>query len=292
MYNQDMDHRYNKFLAVAETGSFSEAAKKLHVTQPAITFAIASLERAFGTKLYIRKKYAVELTPDGIIVAETAKKLAQEINKMRRGLGLKPATAHYQVGIIDSLAHLLYASSDKSPLLNNIEVMVDNSRQIINELLAHKIDAGLITGQPASLGSDIAVAKLHSEEFVFVCAPHRVPLGRVLEIDDWLAFNQDSTSFKYFSKQFKDAGLKVAPVFYSTSMELLKEMAIAGKGTALLPRHLVQASVVNGTLSIIKTRPLGRPIWAIMRKGNESNIMSKLSSGLDNLLADIGTQRG
>jgi DNA-binding transcriptional LysR family regulator len=52
-----MDHRYKKFLAVAETGSFSAAAKKLHVTQPAITLAIGSLERAFGVKLYTRKKY-------------------------------------------------------------------------------------------------------------------------------------------------------------------------------------------------------------------------------------------
>lgn len=101
---------------------------------------------------------------------------------------------------------------------------------------------------------------------------------------------ESSTSFKYFSKQFKTSGLKVNPIFYSTSIELLKEMAIAGKGTALLPRHMVMESVKNRTLSVIKTLPLHRPIWAIMHKGDQPIVMSKLSSGLDNLLDGAATQ--
>lgn len=286
LYNQLMDHRYKKFLAVAETGSFSEAAKKLHVSQPAITLAITSLERAFGAKLYIRKKYAVELTEDGMVVAQAAKKIAHEIDKMRQKLGQEPAPTHYQIGIIDSIAHLLYTSSKESPFLNNIEVMVDNSRRIISQLLADKIDAGLITGQAAALSKGITVHKLHDEEFVFVGAPHLAPQHAVVRIDDWLAFNQDSTSFQHFSKQFKAAGLDVTPVFYSTSMELLKDMAVAGKGTALLPRHIVHDAVSNRSLEIIKTRPLSRPIWAITRKENQSGIIRSLSSRLDNLLTE------
>ncbi|HSX36340.1 MAG TPA: LysR family transcriptional regulator [Patescibacteria group bacterium] len=279
-----MDHRYRKFLAVADTGSFSAAAKKLHVTQPAITLAVASLEREFGTKLYIRKKYAVELTTDGMAVARTAKKLALEVEKLQVTLGQEPTASGRQIGIIDSIAHLLYASSKESTLLNNIEVMVDNSRRIISEILADKIDAGLITGQPSALSKDIAVQKLHNEEFVFVCAPYLAPVGAVTQIDDWLAFNQDSTSFRHFTKQCKRLGLRVTPVFYSTSIQLLKEMAVAGKGTALLPRHLVQESVHSGTLEIVKTKPLYRPIWVIMRKEHQSTVMRNLSARVDNLL--------
>jgi len=281
-----MDHRYRKFLAVAETGSFSAAAKKLHVSQPAITLAIASLERAFGTRLFIRGKYMVELTPAGDIVARAAKNIAVETEKMRIGLDAVAAGKQYQIGIIDSIAHLLYASPKETNLLQDMEVMVDNSRQIISEIEADKIDAGRITGQPASLSKDIAVHKLHNEEFVFVTAPRVASAGLVTHIDDWLAFNQDSTSFRHFSKQFKKLGLQVDPVFYSTSMELLKEMAVAGKGTALLPRHMIQDSVDNGMLAIIKTKPLYRPIWVIMRKENQSGIMNRLSSRINNLLAD------
>jgi DNA-binding transcriptional LysR family regulator len=281
-----MDHRYRKFLAVAETGSFSKAAKKLRVSQPAITLAVASLERAFGTKLFVRKKYAVELTPAGVVVARAAKNIAIEAEKMRTALDAVVTDKHYQIGIIDSIAHLLYAAPKEMHLLQDMEVMVDNSRQIISEISADKIDAGLITGQPASLSKDIAVHKLHNEAFVFVGAPQNVSDSVVTLIDDWLAFNQDSTSFRHFSKQFKKIGMQVTPIFYSTSLQLLKDMAVAGKGTALLPLHMVQEFVDAGTLAIVKTKPLYRPIWVIMRKENQSGIMSNLSARINSLLTD------
>jgi len=283
-----MDNRYRKFLAVAETGSFSAAAKKLRVTQPAITLAVASLEHTYGTKLYIRKKYEVELTEDGATLAKAAKKIAQEVEKLQASLGRATSGTKYHVGIIDSIAHLLYTSPAEKQALDNVEVMVDNSRKIISEVLADKIDAGLITGQPNDLSKDITVHKLHNEAFVFVCAPYLAPTGIMTHIDDWLAFNEDSTSFKYFSKQYKKIGLHVTPVFYSTSMEMLKEMAVAGKGTALLPRHIIQDSVDNGTLEVVKTKPLHRPIWAIVRKENQSNTIANLSSCINTLLTNTG----
>lgn len=278
-----MDHRYRKFLAVAETGSFSAAAKKLRVTQPAITLAIASLERAFGTKLYIRKKYAVELTPEGRIVAQAAKKIASEEDKMRRELLKQTTSVHYKVGIIDSIARLLYASVD-ALAANNVEVMVDNSHRILNELAEDKIDMGIITGQPTNVNKDMLVQKLHDEEFVFVCAPYLAPAGTVTAIDDWLAIKKDSTTYRHFAKLFKKQKLSVTAVFYSTSMELLKEMAVAGKGTALLPKHLVRESLENSTLEIVKTMPLRRPIWAVTREPGDQAALQDVISSLNGLL--------
>lgn len=278
-----MDHRYKKFLAVAETGSFSAAAKKLRVSQPAVTLAVASLERAFGAKLYVRKKYAIELTPQGKIVANASKKIAAEIDKMKIELAKSDATKQFQVGIIDSIAHLLYASKDIT-FISNIEVMVDNSKRIISELLSDKIDIGIITGQPTTMTNDVSVYKLHDEEFVFVCAPYLVPATPVQKIDDWLAFNQDSTTYRHFVKLFKKEQLDITPVFYSTTMELLKEMAVAGKGTALLPKHLVKQSIENGTLEIVQTKPMYRPIWLVSRKDTDISDIEKFKTHLNKLL--------
>lgn len=283
-----MDHRYRKFLAVAETGSFSEAAKKLRVTQPAITLAIASLERAFGVKLYVRKKYAVELTAQGKIVAHASKKIAAEVDKMKIELARSEKTKHFQVGIIDSIAHLLYASADQL-LISNIEVMVDNSQRIISELLADKIDIGVITGQPNALNKDISTHKVNDEEFIFVCAPYLAPADYVDRVDDWLAINQDSTTYRHFTKQFKKENLEVTPVFYSTTMELLKEMAVAGKGTALLPKHLVKQSIDNGTLEVVKTKKLYRPIWVVSRKDTDQLDLQQFISRL-NILLDTANE--
>jgi DNA-binding transcriptional LysR family regulator len=282
-----MDHRLIKFLAVAEAGSFSEAAAQLHVSQPAITLAVAALERSYGVKLHVRKKYSVELTPQGEMVARTAKKIAAEMDKLQAELAHESAREHYQVGIIDSIARLLYGAAQESQTLRDVEVMVDNSRRIINDLLAAKIDAGLITGQSIALNKRLSVRKLRDEAFVFVCTPHRVPSGSASQIDDWLAFNKDSTSFKHFTGQFNKMGLTVTPIFYSTSMELLEEMAVAGKGTALLPRHIVQTSVKDGKLAIIQTGPLNRPIWAVARRGAQPAVMDNIVTRLNRALADV-----
>lgn len=279
-----MDHRYRKLLAVAETGSFSAAAKELRVSQPAITLSIASLERNLGVKLCIRKKSVIELTESGKIVVQTARKISGEINKMQTRLAENDSPAQYQIGIIDTVAQLIFAAPKNSLLLKNIEISVDNSRRILAELLANHIDAGLITGQPTGLSKDFIITNKHTEEFVFVRSP-KILDASSSDIHDWLAFNKDSTSYKHFTKLFKKMGLNVTPIFFSTSMEILKEMAIAGKGTALLPKHIVQDSLDSNRLVLVQSKPIFRPIWTVMRKDHSNSGLSKLATQVDHLLS-------
>ena len=288
-YTVPMDHRYRKFLAVADTGSFSAAAKKLHVTQPAITIAVASLELALGVKLYVRRKAPIELTPEGVIVAESARHIEHEVEQMRANLSKELPSRQQQVGLIDSIAHLLYSSSSERSLLSSMEVMVDNSQRILRDLTAGKIEFGVITGQLASLGPNVTVRKLHDEAFVFVATPEKAPDQPAQHITDWLAFNRDSTSYQYFTKLFPQKGLRVTPIFYSASMELLHDMALAGKGTALLPRHIIQTSLDNGALQIVKTKPLHRPIWAVTRAQTHPPELKTFAARVSALLAGIGS---
>lgn len=279
-----MDHRYRKFLAVAETGSFSAAAKQLHVTQPAITIAIASLEHNLGVKLYVRRRAPIELTPEGRIVVETAHNIAREDEKMRIALSKELPTQQRQIGLIDSIAHLLYKSPTGRNLLGNVEVMVDNSRRILRAIADGTLELGVITGQPVPLGPELNVRKLHNEEFVFVAAPEHSVAANAERIDDWLATNRDSTSYQYFTQQFAQKGLRVTPVFYSASMELLRDMAVAGKGTALLPRHIVQDALDSGSLKVVRTKPLYRPIWAVTRRRDNAPDVTQIASQLNSLL--------
>ncbi len=69
------DFKLKVFMAVAENGSFTIAAKVLGVTQPAVSQNIAELERAMGTELFTRGKGAVTLTAAGITFKEYAEKI-------------------------------------------------------------------------------------------------------------------------------------------------------------------------------------------------------------------------
>jgi DNA-binding transcriptional LysR family regulator len=166
-----MDHRYRKFLAVASAGSFSAAAKKLRVTQPAVTIAVSSLEHSLGVKLYVRRRAPIVLTEEGRLVAESARNIEAEMDAMRLRLNQEMQSKPRQVGLIDSIAHLLYASPDGASILSGVEVMVDNSKRIIRDLATGRIELGVVTGQPTELGSEMLVCKLRGEEFVFVASP-------------------------------------------------------------------------------------------------------------------------
>ena len=267
-----MDHRYRKFYEVARLKSFSAAAKSLGKSQPAITLAIGSLERSLGVKLFKRNRYDVALTNEGKIVLESAKKILKEDTLLEKKLALLAQDQTRHVGIIDSIAHLLYESPQSTELLSGLKIMVDNSKKIISALTSEKIDIGLITGQPGLLTKDIRIKRLHNEKFVFVRSPKLKPKSREDGIDDWLAFNADSTTFTHFTKLFKRLYLDIHPIFYSTSLDLLKDMAIAGRGTALLPYHMVRDDISSGKLIKVKTPSLSRPIWAIMRRKNKSSL--------------------
>ncbi len=285
-----MDHRFKKFYEVARYKSFSAAALALGKSQPAITLAIGSLERSLGVKLFERNRYDVELTKEGKIVLESATKIFKEDELLHKKLAKLIIHPSRHIGIIDSIAYLLYSSAKDSNILSGLEIMVDNSKKIISDLLTDKIDLGLITGQLGYVPKDIRVKKLHTEKFVFVCSPKLKSKNRESKIDDWLAFNLDSTTYAHFTKQFRKLGLNIQPVFYSTSLELLKDMALTGRGTALLPYHMVKEDIASGRLIKIKTPPLTRPIWAIARKKNRSSV-DDLSKQVNNLLIAANTKR-
>lgn len=72
------------FLAVAETGSLSAAARKLAVGQPTVSRRLALLEEAYGEALVERKSDGVELTQAGIRLVEPAKKMAELAAELER----------------------------------------------------------------------------------------------------------------------------------------------------------------------------------------------------------------
>lgn len=70
------------FLTIAETGSFSKAAQRLHMTQPTLTQQIQTLEKELGFKLFERdRKKGTQLTPAGKQLAPKLKKILKELDE-------------------------------------------------------------------------------------------------------------------------------------------------------------------------------------------------------------------
>ncbi|MGJ7567563.1 LysR family transcriptional regulator [Variovorax sp. GB1R11] len=81
---QQLDH----LLALAETGSFSRASEKVHLTQPALSRSIQMLEQELGMQLVDRIGKRNELTPFGAMVLARAKRISTEAHELKRAAAL------------------------------------------------------------------------------------------------------------------------------------------------------------------------------------------------------------
>ena len=76
----------NAFIAIAEAGSFSEAAERLHLTQPAVSKRIAGLEQQLDTRLFDRLGREVSLTEAGRALLPRAYQILYVLDDTRRAL--------------------------------------------------------------------------------------------------------------------------------------------------------------------------------------------------------------
>lgn len=130
-------HQLNVFLTAAETLNFTQAARKLHMTQPSVSQRIQALERHFNDKLFIRSGRSLELTDAGLALlplAREAVRLSVRIEETMDSLQGQ-VYGHLQVGCSTTpgkyiLPHLLASFYHKYPQVRiSCSVISQNSAQ-------------------------------------------------------------------------------------------------------------------------------------------------------------------
>jgi hypothetical protein len=80
------DKRLLVFKAVADLNSFTKAAERVHITQPAVTFQIRELEQEIGMLLFNRERNTIAITEAGKVVLKCAEQVEDAYAKMREGI--------------------------------------------------------------------------------------------------------------------------------------------------------------------------------------------------------------
>lgn len=142
MMRQEMNYIYQVYLE----GSFSKAAEKLYLTQPALSIAIQKIETAAGMPLFERSTRPLKLTPAGEAYIDTIKKiqyLEQELEQKledRRQLkagNIKIGGSHYLNAYI--LPKIMESFSKKYPLVQ-MELLEHSSAQLSRMLAERELD--------------------------------------------------------------------------------------------------------------------------------------------------------
>src|SRR5690349_20732379 len=103
-------HQLRYFVAIADTGNFTRAAERMHVTQPSLSQQILNLEKEVGHKLFHRLGRKAVLTEAGTVFLERARRILFEVEDATKELGDQPSLGRrITVGAVQTVMPYLIA---------------------------------------------------------------------------------------------------------------------------------------------------------------------------------------
>jgi DNA-binding transcriptional LysR family regulator len=176
---------FQHFVAVAEAGSFTRAATRVHIVQSGLSASIQSLERELGALLFHRTGRTVELTDAGIALLAEARKVLAAVDAARDAVagvegGLRGTV---RVGIMHAMAlpELADVLSEFSRERPQVQIMPHNeaggSAYLVRALLHDHLDVAFISLPPDRYTDDLSIIPLRSEELLLALPPNHRLVG-------------------------------------------------------------------------------------------------------------------
>ena len=271
------------FEAVAETLSFSRAAERMHVTQPAVSMQVQQLELALGLVLLVKHGRNVSLSQAGeemllqarrilnqIRLAEDAVHAFDSVNGQNGGLlhlGVVP-TANYFA------PRLLMAFAEKWPGAQ-FKLTVEHRDTILRMLKDHQIDVA-IGGYPPS-EADLAAETFARHPHCIVASANH-PLSKISNVK-WHELRDQPFLFREphsATRQFFEHILQAQALQVKVSMELsgnesIKQAVIAGMGISFMSAHSFQIELDANRISVLQLEGMPKTLdWCLLTRRDSS----------------------
>ncbi len=240
------------FLEVAGTGNFSRAAERLGVTQPALSQAIARLEKSFGSPLFVRTRTGVLLTRPGLKLQARGRKLMMEWEELIQeslrddaevrgtySLGCHPSVALY------SLPPILCGLLEAHPELC-FHLVHDLSRKITERVVTFQLDFGIVINPVRHPG--LVIRKLGSDKVGLWTRTDPSPLQN-LNAEPVLFYDPELLQSQDLLKRFAKAGLRFARHVHSSNLEVISSLVASGAGVGILPSRVATRIQEYGLVS-------------------------------------------
>ena len=265
---------YKFFLQAAKSGSVTNAARELFVTQPAVSSGITQLENALGVKLFFRTSKGITLTPEGELLYEYVNSglslLETGEDKLRDLSGLNSGIM--RIGASDmTLKFFLLDYIEKFNLeYPKIKLVISNNPtpKTLAALKQGQIDFCVIS-EPAGHDADIAFIPVRYIRDIAVCrntAPYAGLLDKKISLNDLKGYTlimlEKGTSTRtYWADHFKAHNAHgenaLEPDIELAQSELIKDFAVKGLGVAFIVEDFVKDQLKSGILrEIIFEEPI------------------------------------
>lgn len=244
----------NAFLAVADAGSFSQAAEQLHLTQPAVSKRIAALERQLNCRLFDRIGRHVNLTEAGAALLPRAKRILLDIDEAQRSIDdlrgdvagrLSMGISHH-IGL-HRLPPVLREFTRRHP---GVQLDIDfmDSERAHDRILHGEMDLAVITLAPSKEEQLKSIAIWDDPLMVAVARDHPLAdkgtvTAAMLSRYTALPPGLNTYTGQIIKQLFDDQGLAMDVGMSTNYLETIKVMVSIGLGWSILPLTLLDDSV-------------------------------------------------
>lgn len=255
-------------VAIADTGRFVEAAKRLHVSQPSLSTQLAEMEAELSCALVERGRHGAFLTPIGEEVARRARFILSEVEDMKAvtretASGL---AGRIRLGVLPSVGPYLLPTATKRLHERFPELRLSVREERTVDLEAHlasgQFDIIMSTADDHSAHVSVALF----EETLWICAASDDPLAKAkgplplssLKDRPLLTLGPGHRFSQQIGELARKAGAYISEEYQGTSLDATRQMAVMGAGIAVLPSLYVKIEAQRD--KEITLRPIADPL--------------------------------
>lgn len=256
--------------AIAETGSFTAAGHKLHVSQSAISRQILLLEDELKTPVFLRIGRRIRITPAGESLLQLSHRMFQDLTDTVAGISDSQETLRGTVRILGGMTVCLYVFptllsevTRQHPGID-VKIVSDSGDRCLQHLRAGTGDLALLT-LPIKDADMVTLPVLQEELLLVTAAKHPLSKKRKVGPQDladqpFVMFESGSNTRRVVDEFFATSRIEPRIVMETENVEIIKALVRSGLGITIVSYQSVARDVASGHLycARIEGKPLIR----------------------------------
>ena len=257
------------FCAVVERKSFSQAAERLGVTQPAVSLQIRSLEERVGQQLLDRSGRRVEPTEAGRRLYRGAQRLLaleRQVLEDVAGEAEGPLRGQLAIGASTGpggtvVSVLLCEFAEANPEVT-VELSIFDTQRVVDLVAARELELGVVGATPRN--RSVVYEPFFRDQVVLVCPPKHRFAGKTISLADLrkeplIVMQEGAGVRQVIEDELRQAGTRLRDLDVRLELglqESVKSAVEAGYGVTFISRTAVEPELAAGTLAAARVRGL------------------------------------
>ena len=265
-------------LSVAKERSFTAAAKRLNISQSAVSEQVHLLEQEIGFSLFRRTPRGIELTEQGRSFLYEAERVVGDVLSLsdtaRRLKGAPSDTL--TIGMGSGMAQIFMPKLFRKEVLPGVrlDILTAPTRTIFNDLHEERLDAGIaIESDPERVPAGLVYDRLTEAEMALIVHPKHslartrqpVDVGRL--VAEPIIMSELTVGYgQVVLSLFTDLGIRPNIVAVADNIETMKVIVQSGRGIAIVPRACAENETALGVLKALSIVPKRSVVLSLFRR--------------------------